>query len=390
MGGGNNLLPVLVLNMGHTTTHKIGILIPQSNSFPLVGKSFVNGLKLGLTGFDCEYFVEGIGLGADDKQILNSYQKLCFQNSVSITTGLLGHCGLSDLVNFAAQNGEVLLTADLGAKRPISTPKGVFQNSLGLYDSLKALVKYFDANHIQKIATSTCYYESGYDFVEALSSAMETSKNVAFSGHFITPLKPRENESELMTQTIRAVHPDAVVAFHNAIYAKEHAEFLAHNNIHAEYPIYSLPFSSQIDLIKEFPTVFEKIKVVSSWFEELDNAANKQFISDYQKAHQQSPDFFALLGYENGLVIKEALNQDGTSLTEAITKLKIEGPRGLINFNEKTNRTAYTNYLWDIDSQNPACPSKKIIADLPLSTAIPLENNLGNGSQGWMNAYLCH
>lgn len=376
--------------MDQVTMNKIGILIPQSNTFPLMGKSFVNGLKLALEGLACEYHIESIGLGADPKQLLNSFQKLSFQYGVSITTGLLGHYGLADLAHFASNNEDLLLIADLGAKKPIKMPPGVFQNSLGLYDSLRALVNYFETHNIQKLATSTCYYESGYDFIESLGSALEQTEKTAFAGHFITPLNPRENESELMDQTIKAIDPDAIVAFHNSLYAQEHATFLAENNIHTSYPIYSLPFSCEDNLIMKFPEVFAEINVLSTWFRELNNDANLTFIKNYEKAYHKTPDFFALLGYENGLIIRNGFDQEGSSLRSAIEKTNIQGPRGNIAFNSELNRTAYPHYLWEISPQNEQIPLKKIKKELGIPQLETSPDQSQEETRGWFNAYLCH
>lgn len=367
---------------------KIGVLIPQSNTFPLMGKAFLNGFKLAIGDLNCDYFVEGIGSGADAKQLLNSYQKLSYQNSVDITTGLLGHHGYRELSHFVSQNDEVLVAADLGAKKPFQTPNGVYQNSLGLYDSLQSLVQYFESNSIAKIASSTCYYESGYDFVAALSDSLDATEKVEFAGHFITPLHPRENESELMFETMQAVDPDAIVAFHNTVYAKEHAEFLSKNELQNKYPIYALPFTCAEDVIEKFPTVLEKIKVVSSWYPTMENATNQKFIIDYQKSYNKQPDFFALLGYENGLVIREALTQNERSIQDTLKAINIEGPRGPINFNENHNRTTYTNYLWEIKNDSSQGLSKKMLDKLEQPSA--LDTSQQNEQAGWYNSYLCH
>lgn len=355
-----------------------------------MGKEFINGLRLALNDIDYELFIESIGFGSDPKQLLNSYQKLSFQNDVTLTTGLLGHFGYADLANFASQNGDVLIAADLGGKKPFRTPNGVFQNSLGLYDSLGALVRYFDSQSVKTIAPSTSYYESGYDFVESLATAIDHTENISFSGHFITPLHPRENESELMAQTMESIKPDAIVAFHNAIYAKEHAEFLNENKVHENYPIYALPFSCPSDLAESFPEVFEKIKIISSWYTELENDANKKFVEDYEKKHAKSPGFFALLGYENGLVINEALRESGKTLTKKIKEIEVKGPRGPISFNEELNRTSFPNFLWKIDKNAQNKTTRKILDKLDSPLNLTQNNQSEQEQAGWYNAYLCH
>ena len=366
-------------------THNIGVLIPQSNAYPLIGKEFIHGLKLGLGNTDFKLSIESIAFGSDPKQITNATQKLFFQEDTCITTVLLGHYGLSELTEFVSKNDEILLMATMGATRPFDLPNGTFQNSFGLYNALQDLVHHFDKNNVSKIETSTCYYESGYGFIEALATSLENASNVEFSGHFITPHEPRENEAELMMQHISEDNPEAIVAFHNGVFAKEHATFLAENNMHEKYPIYALPFSCEDSLINDHENVFQEITTVSSWYPQLENESNKKFVADYVATKGKNPSFFALLGYENGLIIANALKQNSGSLKTAIADTHIDGPRGPIAFDNESNSTAFDQHLWKINGSDKTVISK--LEANPKKTD-PLQED--SDAKGWFNAYLCH
>ncbi|MFT5823164.1 MAG: branched-chain amino acid transport system substrate-binding protein [Crocinitomix sp.] len=363
----------------------IGVLIPQSNAYPLMGKEFINGLRLGLGETEYKLIIESIAFGSDPKQLMNSVQKLIFQEDVLLTTGLLGHNGYWELAEFISKNEEVLLVSNLGSTKPIQTPTGVFENSLGLYDSLGDLAHYFSQNNICKIETSSCYYESGYGFTEALSSAIEKLPKVEFSGHFITPHHPREDEATQMLEYISTDNPDAIVAFHNGIFAKEHASYLVENSLQKKYPIYALPFTCDADLCKAHNAVFQDIKVISSWFVELENDTNKKFIADYTAAKGKQPTIFALLGYENGLIIADAIRHNNLPIKKAISETIIQGPRGTIQFNETANNCIYNNYLWSIKSDN-----KEVLTKLPKNPIQSPKQIDQENLTGWMNAYLCH
>ncbi|PKV49355.1 ABC-type branched-subunit amino acid transport system substrate-binding protein [Aquimarina sp. MAR_2010_214] len=368
--------------------HKIGVLIPQSNAYPTMGKSFLNGMRLAIEGIETELVIESIGFGSDQKQLINSFQKLCYQENVKITTGIIGHTGFKELSDFTFNNQETLLAANFGSKRPIKLPNGVFQNSLGLYDSLHKLVHYLLEHKKYKVATSTCYYEAGYGFIEALDDIITQEEHASFAGHFITPLHPRENESELMDLYFNETKPDAIVAFHNGIFAKEHASYLSQNKLHKKHPLYTLPFSAEDALINEFPDVFNQIKTISSWYPELDNDTNISFAEMHQKQFRKKPDVFALLGYENGLVIKSALIQDQNNLSTAIQNISIGGPRGIINFNNDFNTTNFNHHIWENTFTEGSFWKRQIFKNLnknPLNSLTGKENN-----QGWFNTYLCH
>jgi ABC-type branched-subunit amino acid transport system substrate-binding protein len=363
----------------------IGVIIPQSNAYPLMGKEFINGLRLGLGETEHKLHIESIAFGSDPKQLMNAVQKLIFQEDVSLTTGLFGHHGYWELAEFISKNEEVLLASHLGATRPIQSPEGVFENSLGLYESLRDLTYYFSKNNINKIETSSCYYESGYGFINALASAIEQLSNTEFSGHFITPHHPREDEAAQMLEYISTDNPDAIVAFHNGLFAEEHASYLAQNDLQKKYPIYALPFTCDAKLCKEHPSVFQDIKVIANWFTDLENDTNKKFIADYLAAKGKNPTFFSLLGYENGLIIANAIRNNQIPLKDAISATTVEGPRGTIKFNAQSNNTEFDNYIWSIKTDK-----KEVLTKLEKNPNPTSRQTNHEDLQGWMNAYLCH
>jgi ABC-type branched-subunit amino acid transport system substrate-binding protein len=367
---------------------KIGVLLPQSNAYPTIGKDFLNGLRLGLGNNPPQITVESIGLGSDIKQMSMAAQKLVFQENVSLTTGLVGDHGFSALTDFYTKNDEVLLVATLGSQLPLPLPEGVFQNSFGLARSLKVLGAYLSKDPNLKIATSTSYFDAGYGFLSALENGLNSSQNLEVVGHFITPHTPREDEAELMSAFFKDTAADTVVAFHNGVFAKEHASYLQKNEQYKDKTFYCLPFSCEDAIVKEFPEVAEKFNVVSSWYPELSTRANETFVNSYVDLHKKLPSVFALLGYENGLAIAAALSQNH-GLSEALKELNIEGPRGTINFQKDTNSTSFIPQFWNV----------KLVGEevkREINNAIKLdqfqeENPLANQPiNGWFNAYLCH
>ncbi|WP_298314141.1 ABC transporter substrate-binding protein [uncultured Aquimarina sp.] len=374
--------------MTTNSKHKIGVLLPQSNAHPTMGKSFLNGLRLATDSLHLDLVIESIGSGADQKQLLNSFQKLCYQENVALTTGILGHNGFKELAEFASQNQEAILAANFGSKRPIKLPAGVFLNSLGLYDSLQQLVDFLLQSKKYNIATSTCYYEAGYGFIEALDDVISQNDYASFAGHFITPLHPSENESELMDSYFSKIKPDAIVAFHNGIFAKEHASYLDQNKLYEKHNTYTLPFSAEDSLLEEFSNVFKKVKTVSSWYPELDNNTNKLFIKNYQKLYHKNPDFFALLGYENGLVITSALLGGPNNLNNTIQTLNIQGPRGEISFDDTFKKTNFNHYIWETSKINLSQFQRNIYKKLNKNIINSLE--ITENNPGWFNTYLCH
>lgn len=64
---------------------KIGILLPQSKQYPSLDRDFMRGMKL--NDLDVKFFIESIGIGADEKIIIEKMQKLSLQEDISIFIG---------------------------------------------------------------------------------------------------------------------------------------------------------------------------------------------------------------------------------------------------------------------------------------------------------------
>lgn len=376
----------------------VGVLVPHSKTYPTMGKDYINGLKLGTKSANNTYsfIIEGIGLGADEKVIIDKAQKFAIQDDVHIITGLMGHIGLDDLQDYTKNMEIVLLYSDLGATIPKVNSKNpwAFCNSFELYKSAMLFGEYAPKWGYKNIAISSSYYDSGYGLIGALEKTLNKSGG-EFSGHFITPLHPRENEFALMTEFVDELKPDAVFAIHSGIYATEHAEFLTENKVPEKVPFYSTSFGLDTNIISGNEGAFVGSKCISPWFVEEDNKANQEFIENYQKEYGKLPTPFAMLGYENGLVLNKAVdelesnNLNTHQLKDALSKVSIEGPRGNVFFNSDINRTSFSQHLWEIVKDKEAYKKEKNLeTNLELKNSIFNESNEPNAN--WYNAYLCN
>jgi len=364
---------------------KIGVLLPQSKSFPKMGKEFLNGLRMTLSKeANFEIKIEGIGLANNPEDVMNSIQKLINQEEVSLTTGILGHQGLNEIHNFMDGIDEPLIYADFGSIAPadLSDRKNIWCNSLNLCQSTGMLAKYFGDNSIKNVAISTSYYDSGYGFVQAMENEFQSTQQSQFSGHFITPLHPRENEASLMQEFISTHPSDAVFAFHNGVYAKEHASYLKENKINKNIPLYTLPFSVDERVLEEYPEVFNETRCITSWFAELDTPENKIFVTDYKNRYGSLPSVFAVLGYENGILIKNYFED------QALSSQTLIGPRGSVSVSADLKRTEYSFYLVQLIYQNDRYEQQVIEKFEIEKNSKSISSTVEVG--GWHNAYLCH
>lgn len=378
-----------------STVTKIGILIPQSKQYKTLDRDFIRGIKL--NNLSAQYYVESIGIGANEQLIIDKIQKLYFQEGINIIIGFFGHHNMKRVYEYASDNDIFLIASDIGATVPyaMSKQKGVYINSYGLTESCYLLGNHFSEKKYDKIASATSYYDSGYGMLSAIETAF-TQNDKMFSGHYITPFYPRENEAECMQITLDHYDPEIVFAFYSGLYAEENASFISHNKLNRKYTFYTTPFAINDTIVNDHQNDALPLYVVASWFEKY-TAADCSFAIQYKAQHEASATVFAVLGYENGAILSQLLETAGTSDTRALLQhihtLEVEGPRGTIRFDADTNRTKFDHYIYKLERNSDNQVFFDRVATLPNEghfidevTQQEMPPKIG----GWQNAYLCH
>lgn len=366
---------------------KIGLLIPQSKVYPQIGKEFIDGLKLITSSHqEVEFIIEGIGFSDNSKIISERMQKLVLQDDCDLITGFLGHMGINELAEQAEGLGVPFLINDLGINKPVSLNQytNTYCNSFESFESLRLLGKYLVNKGEKNLLVSSCFNDSGYGSIQALEGGIYQSGG-QFAGHFITPLNPRENEADLMKETVEGLNPDRVLSIHNSIYAKEHANFLQENNIYKKYALAGSYFSVTNEILKEAPFIFNDYQFVSSWIPELENEQNQTFVLRLKEKKKKEPSITHLLGYETGLIIQEMLKQEEYTLAN----VSVEGPRGLIEFDNEINRVVHQHYVWQLKYEDGYTQNN--VQTFPVTRELYLSLDPAEEPHGgWFNAYLCH
>lgn len=373
---------------------KIGVLLPQSKQYNTLDRDFIRGIRL--NNLNAKLYIENIGIGADEKAIIEKIQKLSLQEEINLFIGFFGHHNMQQVYEYASDNGIILIASDMGATIPVGKAKyeGVFINSFSMIESAHFLGKYFSENNYKNISSATSFYDAGYSFLEAIESSFTNDTN--FTGHYITPLEPRENEAEIMEDTINASKAEAVFGFFSGLYAKENSLVLSKNKITEKYPFFMTPFSVDNEFIEIFMSNPHDIHIVSSWVQN-ETPECRVFTTNYQASYNEISSVFSLLGYETGLLFKtlleEVKNKTILSYKSELKNLSIKGPRGTIQFDKETNRSFFDHHIYKTNLTADGTIIPKIIKTF---------NNNGNfiksvikkqktaNPNGWHNAYLCH
>lgn len=373
---------------------KIGVLLPHSKQYNTLDSDFIRGIRL--NNLNAKLHIENIGIGVDEQIIIEKLQKLSLQEDINLFIGFFGHHNIEQVYQYASDNGIILIASELGATLPVGKPKydGIFINSFSMIESAHFLGKYFSENNYKKISSASSFYDAGYGLLEAIESSF--TNNTTFTGHYITPLYPRENEAEIMEETINSHKSEAVYGFYSGFYAKENALLLSKNRTTTKYPFFMTPFSVDNGFLENFKTNPHDVHIVTSWVEN-ETQESKNFITKYQAKYNDIPSPFSLLGYETGLIFNELLagiqNKTIPFYKKEIQNLKINGPRGIIQFDIETNRSLFDHYIYKMNLNADGDIIPQIIQTFHnngnfIKSVIKKQKNAN--PNGWHNAYLCH
>jgi branched-chain amino acid transport system substrate-binding protein len=212
------------------------------------------------------------------------------------------------------------------------TPNG-FVVSFSNDDWPAAVGKYMSDKGIKSAFFIGADYQAGYEHVGA---AMKYFKGKAM-GPAYTPLTQLDFAPEIAR--IRAEKPDAVFAFlvgaGGIAFVKQYAQAGLQNQIplYSEDPVANpLTFPAQGDAAVG-------VIMGTNWTADLDNPANKKFVSSFTAKYNRLPATFAALGYDAVKLIDSAVKEAGGKIENkdavraALRKANFESVRGSFKFN---------------------------------------------------------
>jgi branched-chain amino acid transport system substrate-binding protein len=196
-----------------------------------------------------------------------------------------------------------------------------------------AVGKYMSDKGVKSAFFIGADYQAGYEHVGA---AMKYFKGKAM-GPAYTPLTQLDFAPEIAR--IRAEKPDAVFAFlvgsGGIAFVKQYAQAGLQNQIplYSEDPVANpLTFPAQGDAAVG-------VIMGTNWTADLDNPANKKFVSSFTAKYNRLPATFAALGYDAAKLIDSAVKEVGGKIENkdavraALRKANFESVRGSFKFN---------------------------------------------------------
>jgi branched-chain amino acid transport system substrate-binding protein len=206
---------------------------------------------------------------------------------------------------------------------------------------------------------------------------------------------PRQTDTFTpLLAAIRRADPDFVYAAYSGQQAQDFMRAYAEAGLAGRVPLVGSGFLLDDSLLVQHGEAALHSISGFAWAPQLDIPQNSAFRSAYRAAAGRPPDPFAVLGYDAGLLIANAVDatagntRSGDQLLEALRTLELSSPRGSLVMDQQARAGATPLYIREVRRQQGAFGNTVIarfdsMAGLDEAAAIQ-----ASIKSGWLDAYL--
>ncbi|WP_280547759.1 ABC transporter substrate-binding protein [Halomonas sp. 11-S5] len=322
---------------------KLGLMLPYSGTYTALGEAITNGLKLAieqnggqLGGRDVEYVQ--LDSEANPSKAPQNMSRLVKGDGVDFVIGPV-HSGVAmGMLRVAKQSGAITIIPNAGleaATNQLCMPN-IFRTSHNMWQDSYPMGKVaFERGH-RRVVTITWDYAGGKEDLAAFESAF-SEEGGEIVEQILVPFPSTEFQSYL-TQ-IASLKPDAVYTFFAGGGGVSFVRDYAAAGLKESIPLLGSGFLTEGNLAT-LGDAGEGVLTTLHYAETLDSEENRAFVSAYEAAYGETPDAYAVHGYDTGAMLVQALaevggnTEDRDALIEALANVELESPRGPLSFSE--------------------------------------------------------
>ncbi|GAA1614112.1 ABC transporter substrate-binding protein [Catellatospora bangladeshensis] len=345
----------------------IGMVVSQTGVYKTVGDDMVNGLKLYLDQHGGQLGGRTVDLVIEDEAeggapARAAAEKLITSNKAVALTGVVGGGSVAAIKPLLDQHQIPLIGSNA---RPTSMPNldWVWQTSYISTEPGIAMGDYVAQQAGGPVWVICPDYQGGYDECNGFKDAfLRAGGKLANPDQKIvwTPFPMTKNFQPYLTQILQS-DAKAVYTFYAggaAIdFVKQYRQFVGD-----KLPLFAAGFLTEGSVLGVQGDAAKGIRNSLNYSPDLDNAANKRFVADYQAKYQALPTTFAMASYDAGAVLDKAIaaaaakgEVTGKTINEAVAGLgQIDSPRGVWQFSTKTHTPVQTWYLREVRTDGRA------------------------------------
>jgi branched-chain amino acid transport system substrate-binding protein len=326
---------------------KIGLLLPYSKVYAVLGESITDGLSL---AFEREGWTVGgrrVELIKEDDEVnpqvgLRKAKKLIESDGVDFLVGPVSSGVLAAIRDTVHQAHQILIVANAGNDE-ISRDRCsryIFRTSFSNWQPNSPMGSWVAA-HVGKEAYLVApKYAAGFDMMKAFKETFVAAGGTVV-GEDYTPFPVNEDFAPFLTK-ISQTAPKVVYAFFSGSQAVRFVRQYDEFGLRTRSRLCGAGFLTETDVLAAEGRAALGVITAHFYSTLLDNPTNKAFVREFRDKYKRIPDGFAVQGYDTAQVIIHALattggdTRDQGRLLEAMRGVEFESPRGRFRFDAKT------------------------------------------------------
>jgi branched-chain amino acid transport system substrate-binding protein len=402
---------------------RAGILMPRSTLYPSLGLDLLNGLKQSLKQqniFDeIKLLIDNIGFGTDEPEIYSKAEKMLLQEDADIVV-VCADSRIAEMLQplFTASN-KILFVVNFGASFPDTWQPALTTITHTLNFAFHSMLtgKLAAAETNKQAVNVISYYDGGYRQCYTMLSSHQENGGVARFNH-ITHLKISEFTLQPMAgyleqntdvQTLLCLFSgEQAVRFYQEVIPLQ-------EKFNLQLYVSPMMLDDSLKPLLGNDVTLNNVKGFVPWHASLENEHNQQFIKFYSQSTNQPVNYFSLLGWDAGLIMKEILVQqqageaNAAAIVKSITGKHINSPRGWLKIDAATHQSYGPAYLatskgdFEIDVKEwlVKTPTTEVMTtelNTPITEPGSVDDEWANytkitlppgESSSWRNTYLC-
>lgn len=334
---------------------RLGIILPYSGVYAQLGQDITNGMTLYFEQVGSEAGGRPIEMiredeTADPDVAMRRVRKLVESDRVDMVSGLVSTAAAYAVRDYIHEQQILLLVSNAGGDALTRDRKSpyIFRTSFSSWQCAYPFGGWVKENVAQRVFVLSSDYAFGHESSHAfMASFREAGGEIV--DEVYTPLGSSDFGPYIAR--IARVRPDAVFGFlagsDGVIFTRQFAQFGLSQSVRLAVSGFMVE-EDVLDAVKD-----EALGAYSSlhWALRLANPENEAFVAAYRQRFNATPSVYSMQGYDTARVIVEGIDAvEGdvartSQLMEAIRHVRFQGPRGLFEFDPKTQHVIQNIYV---------------------------------------------
>jgi branched-chain amino acid transport system substrate-binding protein len=323
---------------------RIGMLAPQSGIYEVIGEDLIKGFELYLQLHDNKLGGRNVTLiKADEGETADSgmaaADRLIKTEDVLALTGVVNSnvmLRIKDLV----EASHVPLVGSNASPTNLQGTKYIWRTSYVNDEPGKALGRYL-ANTLPSkgpLYLIAADYQAGKDEINGVLDTFRQADGSVWGEPVYTPFTPAPTKNFApYLSAIKSSDARAVFCFYAGSSAVDFVK--QYQAAKVNLPLYAPGFLTEGPVLQSQADAAAGIYTAMNYAIDLDNAANRAFVAEFQGANDRGPTTYAMASYDAAAVLDKAIalagrDLDRVNLNLAIGEVgQIDSPRGAWQFN---------------------------------------------------------